>query len=94
VTSNGKKHGSKTPFRAAEPCCRKDLKNLTLATVSWGIPSMQPPKSCCILAEQGLEVCEAHAINGFQEVNIARQESLGVDSTHTYMHICNAGIHV
>ena len=39
---------------------------------------MQPPKSCCILAEQGLEVCEAHAINGFQEVNIVRQESLGV----------------
>ena len=33
---------------------------------------------------------------GFQEVNIARQESLGIDSTHTHthMHICNAGIHV
>ena len=51
---------------------------------------MQPPKSCCILAEQGLEVCEAHAINGFQEVNIARQESLGVQCTQ--MHMCNAGI--
>ena len=73
-----------SPFRAAEPCCRKDLKNLTLAIVSWGIPSMQPPKSCCILAEQGLEVCVGHAINGFQQVHIVRQESLGV---HTHAHV-------